>query len=70
MGGPLISAEDAKYIVEGLRETNRSLYARGLRPYAAIEPVFRLTGPLPPSIVDPDRQSTHHQLGVGRRHYG
>ena len=70
LGGPLISAEDAKDIVVGLREANRALFALGLRPYAATEPVFRLTGPLPLSIVDPDRESTHHLLGIGRRHYG
>ena len=70
LGGSLISAEEAREIAVELREGNRALYARGLRPYAATEQVFRLVGPLPPPIVDPDRQSTHHLLGVGRRHYG
>ncbi len=70
LGGPLISPEDAKDIVVGLREVNRSLYARGLRPYAATEQVFQLAGPLPPPPVESDRQRTHHLLDVGRRHYG
>ncbi len=70
LGGPLISAEDAREIVVALREDNRALYARGLRPYSAIKPVFRLSGPPPPPIIDPTRRSSHHLLGEGRLHYG
>ncbi len=66
----MLSPPEAIAMDEEVRELRRSLYAKGLRAHSATAPVFRLTGPLPPSIL-PDYlvQSDHHVLGRGRRHF-
>ncbi len=66
----MLSPSDAIALDEEVRELRRSLYAKGLRAHSALAPVFRLTGPLPPSMLPETLvQSDHHVLGRGRRHY-
>ena len=70
LGGPCIDLDKARELDHGEREHNRNLYAKGLRPSSALgNPVFRLQGPLSYTIIDHDKYSSHHSLGIGRRHY-
>ena len=53
------------------RVLRRSRFAAGLRAHAAVDPVFRLQGPLPPPLIPIVLLTRHsHMLGNGRRHYG
>ncbi len=71
VAGPIISPESADKLDEDCREMRRRLYAVGLRAHAAVEPCFRLCGPLPlPLVVDWNRHSNKcHILGLGRNHH-
>ena len=70
LAGPILLDADARALDVAQREQNRVLYASGLRAHAATLPVFRLQGPLPPSILPANiTPSEHHLLGNGRRHY-
>ena len=64
-----MNEEDAKQLDVDDRARKRGLYAQGMRPHAAIAPAYRLPGPLPLSIIDPCRSSSHHPLGVGRNYF-
>ena len=69
--GPLISPERAFELDLGCRELRRSRFAAGLRAHAAVVPVFRLQGPLPPPLIPIVSATRHsHILGNGRRHFG
>jgi hypothetical protein len=67
--GPLLSSERARELDIACRAHRRELYAKGLRAHAALFPVVRLHGPLPPAVVLDHLASHHHLLGIGRRYY-
>ncbi len=70
MQGPIISIDEARALDEEHREEKRELYSQGYRAHAACQPVFRLVGPLPYSILTDDNMSSkHHTLGKGRNHH-
>ncbi len=68
--GPCLSNDQARHLDMSQREANRALYAKGLRSRSAVDPVFRLSGPITHILIDPDNYSNHHSLGIGRRYYG
>ncbi len=69
-----MSEEKALELDVAAREGRRVLYSKGLGPEAAVAPVVRLSGPIPPFIENSDRDfPVHHRshlLGYGRRHFG
>ena len=68
--GPLVSPERSDELDMACRELRRARYAAGLRVHVAIQPVFRLQGPLPLPVSYVSPIGRTHLLGRGRRHYG
>lgn len=65
---PKLSVEEAKALDLEECVNVRALKSKGLRRHAATEECIRLSGPLLPIVIDPNRASNHHALGVGHQH--
>ena len=65
---PKLTREEANKLDEEERPAFQALKAKGLRRHAADVDCVRLCGPLRPIVIDPQRTSNHHVLGVGHQH--
>ena len=66
MSPPRLSTAQADELDELSRVEARDLKSKGLRRHAATIPCVQASGPLRPVIMDPERVSKHHPLGIGR----
>ena len=64
---PILTVADANELSIKDRPANRGLAAKGLRAHSAIDPCFRLPGPIPAPVFDlafcGKKVSKHHVLG-------
>ena len=65
---PKLSLEEANALDIEERANVRALRSKGLRWHAATEECIRLSGPRLPIVINPNRASNHHALGVGHQH--
>ena len=65
---PKLTREEANLCDENDRPATRALKAKGLRRHAVDFECVRLSGPLLPIVIDPERASNHHVLGFGHQH--
>ena len=65
---PELSQQEADQLDELEKETFRVMQSRGNRRHKAVEPCIQASGPLLPIVIDPERVSAHHPLGLGHNH--
>ena len=65
MRPPELTQDQSEVMDAAECSANRILATKGLRRHAAQRPCVQLQGPLLPILVDTERVSNHHPLGVG-----
>jgi len=69
MRPPILSIEQANLLDADASGQLAVLRQARRRRHAVDIPCFRLVGPLPPVVIDPDCSSSHHALGRGRNYF-
>ena len=68
MQGKCFTSDEADAIDLELHEHFREQCRSGWRRHTALHLVIRLQGPLPYIVINPDKFSNHHPLGIGHNY--
>ena len=69
MRGPFLTPEEADELDNQCKEANTALVRSGKRAHTAKAPCIRVSGPLVNVLVEVDKTSPHHLLGIGHNHF-
>ena len=66
---PFITSEEADELDNQCKEANAGLARSGKRAHTAKAPCIRVPGPMVSVLVEVDKISPHHPLGLGHNYY-
>ena len=69
MRGPFLTPEEADELDNQCKEANNALVRFGKRAHTAKAPCIRVPGPLVNVLVEVDKTSPHHLLGIGHNYF-